>query len=65
MENAERSVSFVQPKSFKVVADHGEKVFYILILLGIFFTYQDLKGQFLIDVVIIVGILLTLLYIAK
>ena len=57
--------SFSQPKSFKLIANHGEKVFYVLLLFGILYTYQDLKGQFLIDIIILVSILFLILIIVK
>jgi hypothetical protein len=62
MENTKRPQSFTQPKSFRFVANHGEKVFYVLCIIGVFYTYQDLKGQFLIDVIILVSILFLILY---
>lgn len=63
MENTNSSHSFAQPRSFKFVADHGEKFFFILILFGVILTYQDLKGQFLIDVVFVFSALLIILFI--
>lgn len=56
-------ISFSQPKSFKFIANHGEKIFYALLFLGIFQTYQDLKDKFLLDVIILITMLFLLLFI--
>ena len=61
MNDKKQLYSFSQPKSFKLVATHGDKVFYVLLFIGVLYTYQDLKGQFLIDVIILVSILFFIL----
>ena len=65
MKNTKRPQSFAQPKSFRLMAEHGEKVFYVLFIIGFFYTDKDLKGQFLIDVIILVSILLFILHVVK
>ena len=55
--------TFSQPESFRLVANHGEKVFYLLVIIGFLYTYKDLKGQFLIDVAILITALFLLLVI--
>jgi len=61
MSDTKQFYSFSQPNFFKTIANHGEKIFYLLIFLGILFTYQDLKGQFLIDVTLLVSVLFLIL----
>jgi hypothetical protein len=62
MGESKQLFSFSQPPSFKLVANHGEKVFYGIVFIGVLSTYQDLRGQFLIDVIILVSILFTILF---
>jgi hypothetical protein len=62
MKKTDDRVIFLQPKSYRFIVNHGEKLFYALVLLGVFTTYNDLKGQFLIDVIVIIIILLFLLF---
>lgn len=58
--------SYSQPGSFRLVANHGEKVLYILVILGVLYTYQDLKGEFLITVaILIIGLFFILAIIGK
>jgi hypothetical protein len=57
MNDIKQKYSFSQPNYFKLIANHGEKAIYLLIVIGVFFTYQDLKGQFLIDVTILIIVL--------
>ena len=61
MDDTEQFYSFSQPDSFKFVVNHGEKVFYLFLIIGVLFTQQELKGQFLTDVVILVSLLFLIL----
>ena len=66
MNDIEQVYSFSLPNSFKLVANHGEKIFYLLVIIGILSSYQELSGKFLVDVGILVGVLfLILIFIGK
>ena len=66
MDFTKKTYSYSQPGYFKLVANHGEKIFYLLAIIGFIYTYQDFKGQFLIDVVLLIsGLLFLLLIIGK
>ncbi len=66
MNDNKQLYSFSQPDSFKLVANHGEKIFYLLVVIGVFLTYKDLKGQFLIDVLLlIIGLFFILAIVGK
>ncbi len=63
MDTTNKTYSYSQHSSFKLIANHGEKFFYLLVIIGIIFTYEDLKGQFLFDVTILISGLFILLFI--
>jgi hypothetical protein len=56
-------MTFSQPNSFKLIVNHGEKFFYILVIIGVIFTFEDLKGRFLVDVLFIIAISYLILFI--
>jgi hypothetical protein len=66
MDSTNKTYSYSQHGSFKLIANHGEKIFYFLVIIGVLFTYEDLKGQFLIDVILLMsGIFLLFFIIGK
>lgn len=63
IDATKKAYSYSQHNSFKLIANHGEKIFYLLVIIGILFSYEDLKGQFLVDVTILISGLFVLLFI--
>lgn len=62
MNTKESRFIFSQNIAFKFIANHGEKLFYLLVIIGVLFTYKDLKGQFLIDVALLIFVLFMILF---
>lgn len=57
--------TFSQHKSFKYLMNNIDKIFFILIILGIVFTYKNLSGQFFVDVLCLIIFLTILILISN
>lgn len=55
-------ISFSQPKSYLFFTNHVEKIFYLLLIIAILFNLENMEGQFLIDVFVLITCLCFILF---